>query len=49
MVYNNKALGDRIFDYVKKNQVELGATPVILWQVADHYDHVHVSFVPCRG
>jgi hypothetical protein len=49
MVYNNKALGDRIFDYVKKNQVELGATPVILWQVADHYDHVHVSFKPCRG
>ena len=49
MVYNNKALGDRVYEYVKANRAELGASPVILWQTSDHYDHVHVSFLPCRG
>lgn len=49
MVGADKALGDRIFAFVTKNRVSLGATPVILWQVPDHFDHVHVSFEPCAG
>lgn len=46
MVYGNKALGDRLAAFVRANKPLLGATTV-LWQVADHYDHVHVSFAPC--
>jgi hypothetical protein len=49
IVGTNKALGDRIFAFVSANRVSLGATPVILWQVQDHFDHVHVSFEPCKG
>lgn len=47
MIYKDKALGDRLAAFVRANKSLLGATTV-LWQVADHYDHVHVSFAPCE-
>jgi len=49
IVGTDKALGDRLYAYVIARRSALGATPVVLWQVADHYDHVHVSFDPCKG
>jgi hypothetical protein len=49
IVGTDKALGDRLFAYVTSQRSALGATPVILWQVPDHFDHVHVSFAPCKG
>jgi|SRR4249920_3377834 len=49
IVGSNKALGDRLYAYVIARRSALGATPVVLWQVADHFDHVHVSFSPCKG
>lgn len=49
MVGNNKALGDRLYAYVIARRSALGATPVVLWQVENHFDHVHVSFNPCKG
>lgn len=45
----NKALGDRLYAYVIARRSSLGATPVVLWQVPDHFDHVHISFDPCKG
>jgi hypothetical protein len=49
IVGTDKALGDRLFSYVTSQRSALGATPVILWQVPDHFDHVHISFAPCKG
>lgn len=49
IVGTNKALGDRLYAYVISQRSALGATPVVLWQVPDHFDHVHVSFAPCKG
>jgi hypothetical protein len=49
IVGTNKALGDKLYAYVISQRSALGATPVILWQVPDHFDHVHVSFAPCKG
>ena len=49
IVGTNKALGDRLYAYVIARRSALGATPVVLWQVADHFDHVHISFAPCKG
>lgn len=49
IVGNDKALGDRLYAYVIARRSALGATPVVLWQVPNHYDHVHVSFDPCKG
>lgn len=49
IVGTNKALGDRLYAYVISRKSALGASPVVLWQVADHFDHVHVSFNPCKG
>jgi hypothetical protein len=49
MVGTDKALGDRLFAFITANRIALGASPVILWQVPDHLDHVHVSFEPCKG
>lgn len=46
MTYRNVALGNAIVAYVRANKAELGVT-TILWQTAGHYDHVHLSFVPC--
>lgn len=48
MVYEDRALGDRVAQYVRENAATLGAT-TLLWQVDDHYDHIHVSFEPCQG
>lgn len=39
-----KAKGDEIAAYVLANQARLGVK-YLLWQVKDHYDHVHISFV----
>lgn len=49
IVGTNKALGDKLFAFVIARRSALGATPVVLWQVPDHFDHVHVSFSPCKG
>lgn len=49
IVGTNKALGDRLYAYVISRRLALGVSPVVLWQVADHFDHVHVSFNPCKG
>jgi hypothetical protein len=49
IVGSNKALGDRLYAYVIARRSALGATPVVLWQVPDHFDHVHISFAPCKG
>jgi hypothetical protein len=49
IVGTDKALGDRLYAFVIARRSALGATPVVLWQVADHFDHVHVSFAPCKG
>lgn len=49
IVGTNKALGDRLYAFVIARRSALGASPVVLWQVADHFDHVHVSFNPCKG
>jgi hypothetical protein len=49
IVGTSKALGDRLYAYVIARRSALGATPVVLWQVPDHFDHVHVSFSPCKG
>jgi hypothetical protein len=46
MTYDDMDLGDRIYSYILNNKESLGATTV-LWRVAAHYDHVHVSFDPC--
>jgi len=35
--------GDALAAYADENSAELGIN-YILWQVADHYDHVHISF-----
>lgn len=48
MVYRDKALGDRIAAYARQNKTRLGIN-LILWQTRDHYDHVHLSFAPCKG
>jgi hypothetical protein len=48
MVYRDKALGDRVAAYVRAHKAELGVT-TILWQVKDHFDHVHASLLPCRA
>lgn len=47
MVYGNTALGDRIYAYARAHKAELGVT-TLLWQVPDHYDHVHASVTPCN-
>lgn len=49
IVGTDKALGDKLYAFVIARRAALGATPVVLWQVADHFDHVHVSFDPCKG
>ena len=43
MVYKDKALGDKLADYAREHSEEL-KVKYVLWQVAEHYDHVHVSF-----
>jgi hypothetical protein len=42
----SKARGDEIVVWVRANKDKLGVT-TILWQVRDHYDHIHLSFKPC--
>lgn len=49
IVGTDKALGDKLYAFVIARRAALGASPVVLWQVADHFDHVHVSFDPCKG
>jgi hypothetical protein len=46
MVYDNRALGDRLVAYVRAHKDELGVT-TILWRVTAHWNHPHVSFAPC--
>jgi hypothetical protein len=46
LMTDSRALGDRIAAFVRANKDLLGAT-TILWEVPDHYDHVHVSFKNC--
>ena len=46
MTYQDKALGDRLYDYIYAHKQELGVT-TLLWRVARHWDHVHASLGPC--
>lgn len=46
LIVRNKLTGNLIVAYVKLNKTRLGIT-TILWQVPDHFDHVHLSFAPC--
>lgn len=39
----NTSTGSALADYADENSEALGIK-YILWQVADHYDHVHISF-----
>jgi hypothetical protein len=48
MTYDDRALGDRIYAFVMAHRGELGITTV-LWRVADHFDHVHLSLLPCKN
>lgn len=40
---DSKTEGDRVASFVRSNEAALGVT-YVLWQVKDHFDHVHVSF-----
>ncbi|MQA13434.1 MAG: hypothetical protein GEV09_04445 [Pseudonocardiaceae bacterium] len=39
----DSSTGDAVAAYAEENSEELGVS-YILWQVEDHYDHVHISF-----
>jgi hypothetical protein len=43
MVYGDKRKGDAIRDCLQRHKSDWNIT-YILWQVPDHFDHVHVSF-----
>jgi hypothetical protein len=46
-----KSLGDKVVSELKKLGYELwegSCGKKYLWQVSDHYDHVHVSYKPCN-
>jgi hypothetical protein len=45
MVYDDKAKGDAIRDCLMDHRRDWNIT-YVLWQVPDHFDHVHVSFAP---
>jgi len=47
LMVTSNALGDRISAYAKAHKAELGIA-LILWEVPNHFDHVHLSFAPCR-
>jgi hypothetical protein len=47
LMVSSNALGDRVAAYAKANKDRLGIA-LILWEVANHFDHVHLSFVPCK-
>lgn len=42
------ATGNAMSDYIDKHSSELGIK-YVLWQVANHYDHVHISFNNSAG
>jgi hypothetical protein len=46
LMVRSRLTGDLIAAYARLNKTRLGIT-TILWQVPDHYDHVHLSFAPC--
>lgn len=46
LMVRSRLTGDLIAAYARLNKSRLGIT-TILWQVPDHYDHVHLSFAPC--
>lgn len=45
MVYDDKRKGDAIRDCLQAHKRDWNIT-YVLWQVPDHFDHVHVSFKP---
>jgi hypothetical protein len=45
MVYDDKIKGDQIRDCLQAHKADWNIT-YILWQVPDHFDHVHASFKP---
>lgn len=47
LMVRSRLTGDLIAAYARLNKSRLGIT-TILWQVPDHYDHVHLSFAPCN-
>jgi len=44
----DRSTGDALAAYAEENSDALGIS-YILWRVADHYDHVHISFEEDRG
>lgn len=40
----NTQVGNQLYNYLMKNQNKFGFTS-ILWQVPDHYNHIHVGFL----
>jgi hypothetical protein len=39
----DRTTGDALAAYAEENSETLGVS-YVLWRVADHYDHVHISF-----
>jgi hypothetical protein len=39
----DRSTGDALAAYAEENSEALGVS-YVLWRVADHYDHVHISF-----
>jgi hypothetical protein len=48
VMVNSNALGDKVYKWAldNKNALQLGW---LGWEVVNHYDHVHISFLPCKG
>ena len=44
----DRSTGDALAAYAEENSEALGVS-YVLWRVADHYDHVHISFEEDRG
>jgi hypothetical protein len=48
LMVNDNRLGDRIMEWVKAHKQEFGIAWTG-WEVPNHFDHVHLSFNPCKG
>lgn len=48
LMVGSNALGDRVAAWARANKARLGIA-LILWEVPAHFDHVHLSFAPCKN
>lgn len=48
VMVSDEQLGDAISSWAHTNREKYGIA-WIGWKVPDHYDHVHISFDPCKG